>query len=47
VGGYCIVDDYGALSICKDAVTDFRKAHGITDEIVTVDWTGAYWKKTS
>jgi O-methyltransferase len=46
VGGYAIIDDY-ALSGCKAAVEDYRKAHGITDPISLVDWTGAYWKRSS
>jgi O-methyltransferase len=44
-GGFCIVDDYGALDVCKRAVTDYREAHGITSEIQTIDWTGVYWRK--
>ena len=44
-GGFLIVDDYGALPNCRLAVEDFRTAQGITDPIVTVDWTGAYWRK--
>ena len=39
-GGFLIVDDYGALLNCRLAVEDFRTAQGITDPIVTVDWTG-------
>jgi len=46
-GGYVIVDDYGCLEACKRAVDDYRAAHGITDEIREVDWTGAYWQRTS
>ncbi len=44
-GGYLIVDDYGALPNCKAAVHDFRKMFAIEDEILSVDWTGVYWKK--
>ncbi len=44
VGGYCIIDDY-ALSACKKAVTDFRAEKGITEPIIPIDWTGAYWRK--
>lgn len=47
VGGYVIIDDFGALESCKQAVHDFRTEHGITDEIHRVDWTGAYWKKSA
>ena len=46
VGGYCIIDDYGALSACRRAVDDYRSRHGISEEILTVgDWTGAYWRR--
>lgn len=45
-GGYAIVDDFGCIPACKAAVTDYRAAHGITDEIETIDWTGVYWRKT-
>ena len=44
-GGVLIVDDYGALPNCRLAVEDFRHTNGITEPIVTVDWTGAYWRK--
>jgi len=47
VGGYVIVDDYGALAACKDAVEDYRRNNKITDEIVKIDWTGVYWKRMS
>jgi O-methyltransferase len=47
VGGYVIVDDYGALESCSQAVTDFRAQNGIDDEIEKVDWSGVYWKKRS
>lgn len=45
-GGYVIVDDYGAFPNCKQAIHDFRDRHGIKDEIVTVDWTGVYWRRS-
>jgi O-methyltransferase len=45
-GGYVIVDDYGCLPPCKQAITDFRAQRGITDPIEEVDWTGAFWRKT-
>lgn len=44
-GGFVIIDDYGALEVCRQAVHDFRDEHGICDEIVAVDWSGAYWRK--
>jgi O-methyltransferase len=46
-GGYCIIDDYGVIDSCKDAVTDYRRAHGISDEIVDIDGVGIFWRKSS
>jgi hypothetical protein len=46
VGGYLIVDDYGALLPCREAVHDYRARHGITDRILPVDWTCVYWQRT-
>jgi hypothetical protein len=43
VGGYLIVDDYGAIEACRQAVHDYRAAHQICDEIHEIDWTGVYW----
>lgn len=45
-GGYVIVDDYGSLEACRQAVDDYRARHAITDEIRTIDQTGVYWKRT-
>jgi O-methyltransferase len=42
-----IVDDYGAIPQCKEAVTDFRAAHGITDPMEWVDWTGVWWQRSA
>lgn len=46
-GGFVIVDDYGAVPACKQAVDDYRSAHGITEPIERIDWTGAYWRRQS
>jgi len=46
VGGYVIIDDYGAIDVCADAVHEFRRARKITDPIIPVDWSIVYWKKT-
>jgi hypothetical protein len=46
VGGYLIVDDYGAILACREAVHDYREAHGITEKILPIDWTGVYWQRT-
>ena len=44
-GGYAIVDDYGAVDACRAAVNDYRERHHIYEEIVEIDWAGAYWRK--
>lgn len=46
VGGFCIVDDYGQLDGCRQAIHDYRDSHGITDEIIDIDGTGVFWRKT-
>ncbi len=45
VGGYVIVDDYGAVPACRAAVDDFRARHGITGEMTPIDWTGIFWQR--
>lgn len=45
-GGFVIVDDYGDIPACRQAVDDYRRAHGVSDPIVPVDWTGVFWRKT-
>lgn len=45
VGGYLIVDDYGAVPACRQAVHDYREAHGIREEIRSIDWTGVFWQR--
>ena len=44
-GGFLIVDDYGAVPACRQAVHDYRAKHGIAEEIVRIDWAGVYWRK--
>ncbi len=46
VGGYCIIDDWGAVSACKKAVQDYRHIFDINEEIIKIDWAGVFWKKT-
>lgn len=46
MGGYVIVDDY-CIPSCKKAVTDFRREKGISDEILEIDGTGVYWRRSS
>jgi O-methyltransferase len=44
-GGYVIVDDYGAIPACRQAVNDYRSANAITEKIRNIDWTGIFWQK--
>ena len=46
-GGYCIIDDYRVIDACAAAVNDYRRVHGIDDEIVEIDGAGAFWRKSS
>lgn len=43
-GGYVVIDDYGALAVCRRAVADFRHSRGIQTPIIPIDWTGIYWQ---
>lgn len=45
VGGYCLVDDYLWHKPCARAIEDYRTAHGITEPIQKVDWTGVFWRR--
>ena len=47
VGGYLIVDDYGALKECRQAVDEFRDHHAIAEPLERIDWTGARWQRAS
>ena len=47
VGGYVIVDDYGAVRGCKQAIDDFRREHALQEPIQQIDWTGVYWQRTA
>jgi O-methyltransferase len=48
-GGYVVVDDYGEESwtYCAKAVDEFRRARGITAELVRVDSKCYYWQRAS
>lgn len=45
-GGFLIVDDYGAVPACRQAVQEYREKHNITDELHPIDWTGVWWRKS-
>ncbi|HEY0130132.1 MAG TPA: PqqD family peptide modification chaperone [Allosphingosinicella sp.] len=44
-GGFVIVDDYGFLQCCRDAVEEFRSRRGVTEPIRWIDGSGIYWRK--
>lgn len=46
-GGYVIVDDWGAVPACKQAVADYRAEAGIDEPIHEIDWTGVYWQRSA
>jgi hypothetical protein len=44
-GGYVIVDDYGDVPPCRQAVHDYWQRHGIQEEIIQIDQAGVFWMK--
>lgn len=47
-GGFCIIDDWGShVSQAQQAVHDYRAKHGITEQVIEIDGTGAFWRKAS
>jgi O-methyltransferase len=45
-GGFCIIDDFGShRSQAGQAILDYRRVHGIDEEIVDIDGFGAYWRR--
>jgi hypothetical protein len=45
-GGFLIVDDFGAIPTCAEAVHDYRRENAIVDPLERIDWTGVYWRKS-
>jgi O-methyltransferase len=43
--GFAIIDDYGAIPACRQAVDDFRGEQRIDAPLVEIDWTGVYWQR--
>ena len=46
-GGYLIVDDYGVVAGCRQAVEDYRAEHRIAEPIMAIDWSGVFWQKSA
>ena len=45
-GGFVIVDDY-VHGPCAQAVHEYRKEFGITEEIIDIDGTGVFWRRAA
>jgi O-methyltransferase len=43
-GGFCIIDDY-SFKACRQAVTDYRRQHDISAEVVDIDGSAVLWRK--
>ena len=46
-GGFVIIDDYGFLPCCAEAVEAYRESHGVTEPLIAVDGSGVYWRKAA
>ena len=44
-GGYCIIDDYFSISVCKQAIDDYRSQNNIVEQLIQVDQNAVYWQK--
>jgi O-methyltransferase len=44
-GGYCIIDDFGAVPACAQAVLDFRAKRAVEEPLQEIDWTGVFWRR--
>jgi len=45
VGGFVIIDDYGAVEACRKAVEDFRASNKIETPLTRIDSTGVCWRR--
>jgi O-methyltransferase len=46
-GGYVIVDDYGLIEECRNAVDDYRRQHVIDEPIERVDFSCIRWQRAT
>lgn len=44
-GGFVIIDDYNVVTMCTEAVNDYRRNAGITAELSLLPAAGAFWRK--
>ena len=40
-----VVDDYFSFDECRQAIDEYREAHGITAELVRIDNCSVYWRR--
>jgi O-methyltransferase len=45
IGGFIIIDDFGAVPGCRQAVLDYRQNHHIREEIHEIDWEAVFWRR--
>jgi len=43
-GGFVIIDDFGILPECRQAVLDYRAQHNIEAPIQEIDRSGVWWR---
>jgi O-methyltransferase len=43
-GGYVVIDDYGNIPQCRQAIDDYREANAITAPLNRIDWAGVWWQ---
>ena len=46
-GGFVVIDDYGDLKACAEAVSTYRRMHGIGEAIQPIDQSGVFWRRNS
>lgn len=44
-GGFCIIDDYGAVEGCREAIHDYFNDNGLQHELINVDGSRRYFRK--
>ena len=44
-GGFVVVDDYGNIAACRQAIAEYRETHGITEPIQDIDGWGVFWRR--
>jgi O-methyltransferase len=44
-GGYCIIDDYGNIPACRQAVNDYRARYDLREPVRDIDGYGVFWQK--